>query len=167
MKILALILPLSLLSACSEEADPISVQAIEEETPYEGVCYHLNEENPQVIFAAATPDEFLESASLAHSRVNIVLADFEGQKGGWVEFTATWDSKVLFFLTHDVKMRGYTDITNAGFEAVPVFPGGCEELKAIREVGLMPGTYKFSFGPTDAEEIGMVYASSAGEHNHK
>lgn len=55
---------------------------------------------------------------------------------------------------------------NAGFERLDVYPGGCEELQGIWKGVLGAKPYDLLFGPTDVDEVTVVFAAGASEHNH-
>lgn len=140
---------------------------IDESVPYAGVCGHFIDGPVKTINAVANRDDLMGIASTPLTRVDIQLTDFEGQKGGYVAFDAAGETEYLFFLSEDVLIRAFQGEDRAGFLPVEVFPGGCEQLKAIRKVTFAKGTYHLLIGPTNHHAISLVTSSSATEHNHK
>lgn len=140
---------------------------IDESVPYAGVCGHFIDGPVKSLTAAPSRDDLLGIASTPLARIDIALTDFEGQKGGYVAFEAAGETEYLFFLNQDVLIRAFKGDDRSGFLPVDVFPGGCDDLKAIRKVTFAKGTYHLLIGPTDHDELRLVTSSSATEHNHK
>ncbi|MCB9538303.1 MAG: hypothetical protein H6704_18795 [Myxococcales bacterium] len=106
-------------------------------------------------------------ASFEHTGVRIALVDVMGGKGGFVTFESAEAADFTFFLSANVPLT-LQDATGA-----PVAIEDTADVDACAEVAvqytaeLEVGTYRLSFGPTEATTVTLV-AEAAGEaHDHE
>jgi hypothetical protein len=106
-------------------------------------------------------------ASFEHTGVRIALVDVTGGKGGFVTFESAEAADFTFFLSAHVPLT-VQDATGA-----PVVIEATADVDACAEVAVQytaelgVGTYRLSFGPTEATTVTLV-AEAAGEaHDHE
>lgn len=135
-----------------------------EHDPEEEGCEHMGDGPFASITAQADAAGTLENAAVEHTRVDIALVDYEGSKGGLVQFEAAEAGDFIFFLSDDVSLS-VTDGAGVAKEAEvstgesTLCPG---VIAASHTFDLEVGTYTITVGPTELETVGLVY--EVGEH---
>ena len=128
-------------------------------------CEHMKDGPSQAVTAAAEASGTLEDVALAHTRVDITLADYMGMKGGFVRYEAAETGDYVFFVDSDVALEVRDDADAVvAFEEMGVAVDACAEVAVQHTIELEAGkSYKIVLGPTDAASVKIV-SEHAGEH---
>lgn len=126
-------------------------------------CEHIANGPAQTITAAENTADAPEVGT-DHKRYDVGLVDMSGGKGGVVKFASSEHGSYVIYLDVDVPVT-VRDARNAQYPLSSTSSiESCSEVKARHEVHLDVGTYFFSFGPTDAEKVGLVLEQGAHDH---
>lgn len=163
MTLVLLALAFSVAACDSDAANDADADAHSSETPAAEACEH-SKEGPYKDVTAAADATGAPSITFEHTAVRVALGDLEGQKGGYVTFTADEDGEFAFFAGPSVSMA-VTDAAGAAVaaeseEAV----SECTEVAVSRKYDLKVGTYTIKLGPT-AETTVTIVAEHLGAHS--
>ncbi len=163
MKRTLLIIILLFATACGDD-NKTTTEVVE--TPEGEACEHLAEGPFKAVTAAAASIDAVENAAVEHTRVNVALTDYEGAKGGFVEFEADATGDFLMFLSADVPLTVFDSSGNeVVIESTTLGSDLCTDIAATHTVELEVGTYVLAFGPTNVTEVGLVHELSGAAHD--
>ena len=132
----------------------------------EEACEHLADGPAESVTAVVDMASTLPSIAADHKRYDIALVDDgNGVKTGLIEFSADEAGDFVVFLNGDVELSvlALADGQEVAAEATGEGVGTCSEIVASSTFEFEVGTYMFSFGPTDAEEVQVVVEHSEHE----
>ena len=164
MKKSLVLITLIFATACGDDEKTTPTEV---ETPEQEACEHLAEGPSQSIEAASLATDTLANAALEHTRVDVTLTDYEGAKGGFVNFEADAEGDFLFFMNADIPLSILDGAGNeVAIEATTKNSDLCAEIAVTHTVEFSVGTYLLRFGPTDLTEVGLVHELSGDAHDH-
>ena len=153
-----LLIALLFVAACGDDDKSNEVVV---ETPEAEACEHLAEGPFKGITAAAAVTDMLENSAVKHTSVNVSLTDYEGARGGFVEFQAEAAGDFLLFLSADVPLEVFDSAGNqVPIESTTIGSDLCTEIATTHTVEFSVGTYVLAFGPTSETAVGLVHELS-------
>lgn len=126
------------------------------------LCEHMGSGPSIAVTAVADNTAPLPSVSEEHTRYDVTLVDFEGMKGGWVQFESTKATDYVIALnTTDA-----IEILDSSDQAIAIEMSGsnddCTDVALQHTVDLPVGTVRIKVGPTSAETVQIVIEEAGG-----
>lgn len=135
--------------------------------PAADACEHMIEGPAEQVVAASD----LEAGDApettgSHKRLDVELAEFEGQRGGYVDYLVAEAGELHLFLDADASLTLLDAAgTEIAAEATMTAVDDCAEVGwgAVYDVAV--GTYTLELGPVDATTARVVPVAGGDEHH--